>query len=129
MAKLIFPEEYRKTTKGRNDILRSLPFTKRGSYATAEVANILNCSMTFVQERLKSGDIVGFRLGRNWRVAPKNLADFIARQGLKDPIAALEVAWKLARKELGLLDSTQAWQKSATYLEFKDVRYLNYGER
>lgn len=50
------------------------------NYTVEEISTILKLHFQTVLKLLKSGDLVGFKTGRAWRVTKKDLEDFIERR-------------------------------------------------
>ncbi len=63
-----------------NDTVRAL-LRDYASYLTPEeAAEILGLSVGTVYRKLQGGDLVGFQLGRQWRIPPIELVKFQQRE-------------------------------------------------
>jgi len=65
-----------------NDTVRGL-LRQYARYLTPEeAAEVLGVGVATIYKRLRSGDLAGFQLGRQWRIPPSELQKFIDRAGL-----------------------------------------------
>ena len=61
-------------------IAEIFPTMQRPLLTTEQVAKILNADERNVQLWLRSGELVGIKVGREWRVDPADLEEYIQRR-------------------------------------------------
>ncbi len=57
-------------------------------YTTQEVADILKMNVQVISRKLQKGDLIGYKIGKDWRISEKDLIEWIAKhsnQRLNDP--------------------------------------------
>ncbi len=57
-------------------------------YTTQEVAEILKMNVQVISRKIQKGDLIGYKIGKDWRISEKDLTEWIARhsnQRLNDP--------------------------------------------
>jgi excisionase family DNA binding protein len=82
---------------------------------TAEVADKLKLHPQVILRKLKSGEIPGYKLGKEWRIASHELLEWLERHGNRQKIGPREAAERAFFKDDRLV-SIPAQRKKRVYI-------------
>lgn len=68
-------------------------------FTSAEVAEILKMHPQVITRKLQSGDIAGYKLGKDWRVSEAQLMDFLDRHSNMRASAGAVAAPEISNKK------------------------------